>query len=258
MTLTIRNDLFYTYEENSKSENIQNDPVIIRTKKEVKRKGLQDISNKQNQLKTQKKKERKATYVPADEKENTEDRRYSNDMRDACKTICQICGASVFLATMRGHTRGKHKVTIDEYKRQYGNHRDMITEKVYHKCGICFETVLLDSDDINGHLKRYHSISHKNYNAEYMVAKNKTEQIGKNSRGYLEKDDLSISLKLNKDINEMPTREDINTYMGREECSKSSYIDEEDKDDKDDEDVEMTTDELLSALYLPYFLERIM
>ena len=135
MTLIIRKDLFYSHYEGLKSKNIQNNPVITITKKEVKRKGLKDISNEHNQLKTQKKKEsvRKSSHVTEEDKENHQGKRYSNDMRDACKTICQICGASVFLKTMRQHTRSKHNITIDEYKRLYGNHRDMITEKVYHE-----------------------------------------------------------------------------------------------------------------------------
>ena len=256
MTLTIRSDLFYSIKKNSNSENIQHNPVISRTKKEVKRKGLKDISNEQYQLKTQKKREsaRKATHVPKDNKENHEGAIFSNDMRDACKTICQICKAPVFLTTMRQHTRSKHKVTIDEYKKRYGNHRDMVTKRVYHKCAICSATILLDSDDIGGHLKKNHSISHKNYNAEYMVTKNSTQEIGQSSKCDVRKVDSPATSKV-KDVEQITPKEYINDYEGREERGKIYY---NDNDYKDDDDVEMTTDELLCALYLPYFLEKIM
>jgi len=39
-------------------------------------------------------------------------------------------------------------------------------EKVYHRCGICQQAVLLDSDDIAFHLKKLHDITHKDYNSK--------------------------------------------------------------------------------------------
>ena len=122
------------------------------------------------------------------EKENNRVIRFSNDMRDACKTTCQICKAAVFLTTLRGHTRNTHKVPIEEYKKVYGNHRNNIIEKVFHNCGICLKTVLLDSDEISHHLKKNHSITHKSYNEEYMVTKNKVKSEQTSSKSKIGKE----------------------------------------------------------------------
>ena len=93
-----------------------------------------------------------------------------------------------------------HKVPIEEYKRVHGNHRDKITETVYHKCGICLATVLLDSDDISDHVKKHHSITHKTYNAEYMVTKtSKKEETINKSKVLHVKEDYS-ALKTNLDL----------------------------------------------------------
>ena len=50
-----------------------------------------------------------------------------------------------------------------------------IIYKIYHKCGLCLKTLLLDSDEIAGHLKSNHSITHKNYNAQYMTIKSSSK-----------------------------------------------------------------------------------
>ena len=200
-----------------------------------------------------------ATKVPAYEKENNGNKKYSNDMRDACKTICRICRVPVFLNIMRQHTRKAHKIPIDEYKKVHGNHRDMITEKVYHKCGICFGTILLDSDDIAHHLKKHHSISHKKYNEKHMLRKSNKRNILKNSKDHRRKTDPEHFSKEFKSI----SSKSIGHYGKKVE--KNSNIQEKyptisntEEMHDDDEDVQMTTEELLSALYNPYFLEKIM
>lgn len=73
-------------------------------------------------------------------------------------------------------------MAISDYKLKYGNPRDHIHEKIYHKCGLChqvsiflisfylqvdFQEILLDSDEIAHHLKKFHEITHKNYNSKY-------------------------------------------------------------------------------------------
>ena len=212
MILNIRNDLFYSDQEIRWSKNIHEYPVVSVTKKDGQAKSVNDIFNKQKPSKAHRKNEciRKSVCVPAHKNENQQDKRFSNDMRDACKTICQICKASVFLATMRGHTRRWHKVPIEEYKRVYGNHRDMITEKVYHKCGICFATVLLDSDDISHHVKKHHSITHKTYNAEFMATKisEKEETMNKSKVLHVREDDLAPKTNLDLDDELMRLQEE--------------------------------------------------
>ena len=93
----------------------------------------------------------------------------SNDFADYTLVECQICLIHTPMTRLRSHTKSTHKVTITEYKAQFGPDLFPIVP-VYHRCGICEELVLLDSDHIAVHLKRPgHFITHKNYNEGYMV-----------------------------------------------------------------------------------------
>ena len=96
-----------------------------------------------------------------------EDKVFSNDMTDACKTICKICQVELALTCMRGHTKSAHSMTVKEYKEQFGNYRDQIVRKVYHKCGVCTDEMLLDADTIHLHVRR-HEITLKEYNAKFV------------------------------------------------------------------------------------------
>ena len=89
-------------------------------------------------------------------------------MRDACKVKCKICDKEVTMSSMSVHTRVVHCLLLKEYKNIYGDHKNIIARKVFHKCGICNETLLLDVDEIAAHLKRRkHNITHKNYNERF-------------------------------------------------------------------------------------------
>ena len=91
----------------------------------------------------------------------------SNDLADYVLVKCMLCGAHKTMTSLRAHTKSVHKVTITEYKEQFG--QLVPVKRVMHRCGICKELVLLDSDQIASHLKSPgHSITHKNYNANYM------------------------------------------------------------------------------------------
>ena len=98
--------------------------------------------------------------------------RQSNDMKDVVVTKCQICEEPVNLTRMRSHTRTRHKMKITEYKEMYGQQYYDPIQLVLHKCGLCMEYLLLDSDVIAQHLRsntRTHgNITHANYNKTYM------------------------------------------------------------------------------------------
>ena len=146
----------------------------------------------------------------------------------------------------------------------YGNHRDFIAEKMYHKCGICDTTVLLDSDDIAHHLRKYHSITHKNYNEKFMVRKNEKKNPEQNLTDHISKDNSALSLKVNEEykVKFLRTSELISheekEIVNNDNTENHSTLFNLNKVPEIEEEIEMTTDELLSALYNPYFLERIM
>eukprot|EP00092_Neocalanus_flemingeri_P017333 GFUD01018748.1.p1 GENE.GFUD01018748.1~~GFUD01018748.1.p1 ORF type:complete len:612 (+),score=120.78 GFUD01018748.1:50-1885(+) len=93
----------------------------------------------------------------------------SNDLADYALVECKICHIHTPMTRLRSHTRSAHNTTITEYKAQFGP--DLVPiEIVHHRCGLCGELVLLDSDHIATHLKTPgHYITHKNYNNGYMV-----------------------------------------------------------------------------------------
>ena len=93
----------------------------------------------------------------------------SNDLTDYVLVECKMCGVRKPMTFLRAHTKSHHNVTITQYKEMFGQELQLV-EEVLHRCELCEEHVLLDSDHIAMHLKKPgHNITHKNYNATYMV-----------------------------------------------------------------------------------------
>ena len=106
----------------------------------------------------------------ASETEEEKVARFSNSMKDAVRTVCQICKKEVEFNHMRIHTRKAHEVGISEYKRMYGNLTENLVEAVYHKCTLCSQVILLNGDVIATHAKK-HRITHKEYNSRFIIGK---------------------------------------------------------------------------------------
>ena len=98
-------------------------------------------------------------------------RKYSNNMDEAVKTICQLCLKQIYRTSLRNHTKSIHKMSIGEYKQSFGKVLPLV-EEIFHKCKICFLDVYLDSDDIAKHLKTKHTITHREYNQKHIMNKN--------------------------------------------------------------------------------------
>ena len=104
----------------------------------------------------------------------------SNSMEDVVRTYCKVvnegtgqpCGKSLKVTDVRNHTKKVHNMVITDYKNKYDQHHYDLIELILHKCGICEEYVLLDSDEVAKHLKMKtpvnHDITHGNYNAKFM------------------------------------------------------------------------------------------
>ena len=96
--------------------------------------------------------------------------RVSSSMCDAVRSACKVCGDRFKVTDMRNHTKKAHGMTITEYKERYNQHHYDLVELVLHRCGLCGEHLLLDSDYIARHLKiARHNITHHDYNAQYMT-----------------------------------------------------------------------------------------
>ena len=145
--------------------------------------------------------------------------KFSNHMKDAVKTECQVCKKIVTFRSMRSHTRLLHDTTITEYKKQHGDLKDHIIEAVYHKCGICDKAILLDSDVIAPHT-RLHGISHKEYSLKYLILTQNIDSITQK-----ESTDTSESAKAPKptvqpkifDLNSLKTKSSVEILMELEE-----------------------------------------
>ena len=108
----------------------------------------------------------------------------SNDMFDYVRVGCRLCRKRVNMSNLRAHTRRCHSMTITKYKRIYG--AELIpVELVWHRCGICGDLVMMDSDCIEQHLNRkeHPEITHQAYKLLYMVDTRKGRSRGPDERG---------------------------------------------------------------------------
>ena len=96
-----------------------------------------------------------------------EEATFSNHMKDAVQAVCQLCGSIEKFNQMRMHTKKVHGTSISAYKDRFGPLIDHLVEAVYHRCGVCAKTLLLDADVIYPHAKQ-HGISFKAYTSLYM------------------------------------------------------------------------------------------
>ena len=104
--------------------------------------------------------------------------RFSNNLADVCKTFCKMCDKTMPIQRMRGHTKSEHKMIITEYRAKYNQNFFDLVEKIFHKCCICSEPLLLDSDIISSHLnsnKNSHKMTHRVYNETFMQYNNNTK-----------------------------------------------------------------------------------
>ena len=109
---------------------------------------------------------------------------FSNDMKDCCKHRCRLCNKVYTLTAMRGHCKTIHQMSIKEYQFRYGNVRDMIEVVMWHKCQICNNDFLLDSDEIHKHANIRHKMSLREYTQKFLVLKN---------RGYIRRDEVDYT-----------------------------------------------------------------
>ena len=99
--------------------------------------------------------------------------RLSNNIKDAVKTVCQVCKTEVPFDNMRGHTKREHEMGISEYKLTFGQLDDNLVEAVFHKCKLCSDKFLLSADGIAKHA-RLHRITHREFSSRFIVLRGAT------------------------------------------------------------------------------------
>jgi hypothetical protein len=140
----------------------------------------------------------------------------SNDLADYTLAECQVCGVQKPLHGLRAHTQSQHNMSITEYKQNFGTDLKLV-ERVFHKCGICGEKILHDSDSIATHLKRPgHNISHKNYNKLHMA----------DSRGAGRKESMHKEVKYEDDQVKLEPGLEPQPELGKRRRTKKKFHDD--------------------------------
>ena len=85
------------------------------------------------------------------------DRRYSNDMKDAVATFCHECDKVVILSGLEDHIESEHQRSISEYCKFYRKPDTQLIRITYHRCRLCEKRLVLDKGKIINHLKKCHS-----------------------------------------------------------------------------------------------------
>jgi len=107
----------------------------------------------------------------------------SNDLADYTLAECKVCGSRTAMTNLRHHTRAAHDLPITQYKAQFGEVSPV--ERVLHRCGLCRQLLLLDSDAVATHLRSsgHTEISHRRYNERFMVDTRANRRRGKLEKG---------------------------------------------------------------------------
>ena len=152
---------------------------------------------------TQRRKNMESLELETDSKKRAKEEkvgRFSNNMKDAVRTVCQVCKKDVEFNQMRIHTRRAHKLGISDYKQIYGNLRANLVEAVYHKCSLCSQVFLLNGDTIATHAKK-HQITHKEYNSRFIVLKK--EKLEVKEEEYVESKHEELMNELDDNLSKM-------------------------------------------------------
>jgi len=91
--------------------------------------------------------------------------------RDVCKVQCALCEKTIDLDLFSVHLSKKHDLSFSEYKVQ--NDIPLVTNRTFHKCGICGMVVLFTRVRISGHVTQKHGISIKEYSKKYLTKMNR-------------------------------------------------------------------------------------
>ena len=98
------------------------------------------------------------------------DRRYSNDMKDAVATFCHECDKVMLLSGLEDHIESEHQLSISEYCKFYRKPDTQLIRITYHRCRLCEKSLVLDKDKIIHHLTKCHSeTSFARYKGQFLI-----------------------------------------------------------------------------------------
>ena len=171
--------------------------------------------------------------------------RFSNNMKDVIRTVCQLCNVTYPVSRMRMHTKQSHGIPVSEYKKKFNiaSDRDYeLVEKILHKCGICGLNLLLCSDVIAVHIKR-HKVTHANYNATFMNLMQGTSGAVKNKTEFKRQNKKEISEPSGVAVPFSPSMLMSDVELGLNLFSPVDASEVQDQDNKDPLSLEATLEE---------------
>jgi len=90
-----------------------------------------------------------------------ENKMFSDDPTQMCMTVCKVCNTNLEPYNMKNHVKGKHFLSMIEYKTNFGD-VEFISE-VFHSCKVCDKSVLFEYQKLSNHLFFNHGIGIAKY-----------------------------------------------------------------------------------------------
>ena len=135
----------------------------------------------------------KSQGIPENTQKMKGSRPKSNDPCLNVKLFCNLCDGVYQMSGLRKHIAHRHKMTKSDYIAAFGDIKKQIISLVYHSCGICKQTMLLDTDIISKHTTKKHKVGYTAYAGKYMRKKS----------GLIKKEKMSVK-KVSKKISSPP------------------------------------------------------
>ena len=139
---------------------------------------------------------------------HSSDTKISNSLKDSCKIQCKVCGKCFNFSSFRLHISREHEISQRNYKKRYHIKSFLLSEKFLHKCAVCNEFLLLDSERLRNHMQVKHkgdNITWQEYQLRHM---NQEKEKSQKDHQSIEKqrtksvEELCKSVALNHQINE--------------------------------------------------------
>jgi len=104
----------------------------------------------------------------------SEEKEFCDDPSMMCTTVCKVCNASLEPYNMKNHIKGKHFLSMLQYKSNFGEIE--FVREVYHSCKVCEKTVLFEYQKLSNHLFFNHAIGIAKYK-DFLIGKLSLEDL---------------------------------------------------------------------------------
>ena len=134
---------------------------------------------------------------------HSSDTKISNSLKDSCKIQCKVCGKCFNFSSFRLHISREHEISQRNYKKRYSIKSFVLSEKFLHKCAVCNDFLLLDSERLRNHMQVKHrddDITWQEYQLRHMNQEKEKSQ----------KDDQSSEKRRTKPVEDLNQSDALN------------------------------------------------